>query len=128
MRIKFLSILLFFFLSILCYSQTSTKLVEERIIYNVKNNLPRYNGIQFSIKVKLINTNENLNNSLNAINEELKLKFNLYFQTKSIDENNSVNLIYFSDSKISIQTIKAYFISKELNLENIENLMFLKQD
>jgi hypothetical protein len=128
MRIKFLSVLLFFFLSILCYSQTSTKLVEERIIYNVKNNLPRYNGIQFSIKVKLINTNENLNNSLNAINEELKVKFNLYFQTKSIDENNSVNLIYFSDSKISIQTIKAYFILKELNLENIENLMFLKQD
>ena len=126
MRIKFLSVLLFFFLSILCYSQTSTKLVEERIIYNVKNNLPRYNGIQFSIKVKLINTNENLNNLLNAINEELKLKFNLYFQTKSIDENNSVNLIYFSDSKISIQTIKAYFILKELNLENIENLMFLK--
>jgi hypothetical protein len=128
MQIKFLSILLFFFLSTLCFSQTSTKLVEERIIYNVKNNLPRYNGIQFSIKVKLINTNENLNNLLNAINEELKLKFNLYFQTKSIDENNSVNLIYFSDSKISIQTIKAYFILKELNLENIENLMFLKQD
>lgn len=126
MQIKLLSILLFLFFSILCYSQTSTKLVEERIIYNVKNNLPRYNGIQFSIKVKLIDTNKNLNNSLNAVNEELKVKFNLYFQTKSIDENNSVNLIYFSDSKISIQTIKAYFISKELNLENIENLMFLK--
>lgn len=126
MRTRFLSVLLFLFFSILCYSQTSSKLVEERIMNNVKNNLPRYNGIQFSIKVKLINTNENLNNSFNAINEDLKLKFNLYFQTKSIDENNSVNLIYFSDSKISIQTIKAYFISKELNIENIENLMFLK--
>ncbi len=128
MQIKLLSILLFLFFSILCYSQTSLELVEERIVKNVKNNLPRYNGIQFSIKVKLINTNENLNNSFNAINEELKLKFNLDFQNKSIDENNSVNLIYFSDSKISIQTIKAYFISKGLNLENIENLMFLKQD
>lgn len=128
MQIKLLSILLFLFFSILCYSQTSLELVEERIVNNVKNNLPRYNGIQFSIKVKLVNTNENLNNSFNAINEELKLKFNLDFQNKSIDENNSVNLIYFSDSKISIQTIKAYFISKGLNLENIENLMFLKQD
>lgn len=128
MRTRFLSVLLFLFFSILCYSQTSLELVEERIVYNVKNNLPRYDGIQFSIKVKLICTNEKLNNPLNAINEELKQKFNLDFQNKSIDENNSVNLIYFSDSKISIQTIKAYFNSKVLNLENIENVMFLKQD
>ena len=59
MTTKHFYILLFLVFSSGVFSQESTKLVENRINFNVQNSLPRYDGIQFSIRVYLTN-NENV--------------------------------------------------------------------
>ena len=126
MKTKHLYILLFLVFSSRVFSQESTKLVENRINFNVQNSLPRYDGIQFSIRVYLTNNKNEFFSQIKQINNELSTKFNLIYQENTLDENSLNVLVYNSQSKISIQTIKHFFLSKGLNIENIENQMFLK--
>jgi hypothetical protein len=126
MTTKHFYILLFLVFSSGVFSQESTKLVENRINFNVQNSLPRYDGIHFSIRVYLTNNENVFLSQIEQINNELSTKFNLIYQENTLDENSLNVLVYHSQSKISIQTIKHFFLSKGLNVENIENQMFLK--
>jgi len=123
---KYLLIFIILIINSKIYSQSTSKSVEERIVFNTKNSLPRYDGIQFSIRVYLTNNENEFLSQIEQINNELSTKFNLIYQENTLDENSLNVLVYHSQSKISIQTIKHFFLSKGLNVENIENQMFLK--
>lgn len=123
---KYLLIFVILIISTKIYSQNTPKLVEERIVFNIKNNLPRYEGIDFSIKVNIKNSSEIKAIQIDSINLELLSKFNLIHKRTEILENQVLSITYYSPSKASIQTIKSFFLSKELNAEEIENLMTLK--
>ena len=123
---KYLLIFVILIISTRIYSQNTPKPVEERIVFNIKNNLPRYEGIDFSVKVNIKNSSEIKATKIDSINLELLSKFNLIHKRTEILENQVLSITYNSPSKASIQTIKSFFISKDLNVENIENLMFLK--
>lgn len=123
---KYLLIFVILIISTKIYSQNTPKPVEERIVFNIKNNLPRYEGIDFSIKVNIKNSSEINAIQIDSINLELLSKFNLIHKRTEILENQVLSITYYSPSKASIQTIKSFFLSKELNVEEIENLMTLK--
>lgn len=123
---KYLLIFIILIISTKIYSQNTPKPVEERIVFNTKNNLPRYDGIDFSVKVNLKNSSEIEDTQIDSINLELLSKFNLIYKRTEILENEILSITYNSQSKTSIQTIKAFFISKNFDIEKIENLMTLK--
>jgi len=123
---KYLLIFIILIISTKIYSQNTPKPVEERIVFNTKNNLPRYDGIDFSVKVNLKNSSEIEDTQIDSINLELLSKFNLIYKKIEILKNEILYINYNSQSKTKIKTIKDFFISKNFNIEKIENLMTLK--